>query len=78
MAKSAKSKGRQINQSQALTRLQELFEQAETEYRDDTPTDISAAIVAATERLFSSETQAYRPGPPPPPCPPCFPPWPCP
>src|SRR5271169_1301552 len=52
--------GRQIKADTATALLTEVFPLAEDDYREDTPIIISAAVVADTERLFTSVTQAYR------------------
>ncbi|MGH9783475.1 MAG: restriction endonuclease, SacI family [Terriglobia bacterium] len=51
---------RQIKPKDALKLLAEVFLQSEGNYRDGSPIDLPAEVVAATERLFISETQAYR------------------
>lgn len=53
-------RGRPVDVSTAKALLSEAFALAESDYRDDAPVSIPSAIVAATERLFLSETQAYR------------------
>lgn len=52
--------GRQIKPETATALLAEAFPLAEDDYREDVPITIPAQIVAHTERLFSSVTQAYR------------------
>jgi SacI-like restriction endonuclease len=49
-----------IRSSDAIALLTEVFPLAEDDYRENTAVNIPPAMVAATERLFVSETQAYR------------------
>jgi hypothetical protein len=49
-----------IKPEDATAILAELFPLAEDDYRDGSAITVPSAIVAATERLFSSVTQAYR------------------
>lgn len=51
---------RQIRPVDATALLAEVFPLAENDYRDNAPIGLPAAVVTATERLFASETQAYR------------------
>jgi len=53
-------KGRPVDIDTAKALLAETFELAESDHRDGAPVTIPSAIVAATERLFLSKTQAYR------------------
>jgi hypothetical protein len=53
-------KGRPVDTDTARALLSETFELAESDHRDGAPISFPPAIVAATERLFLSETQAYR------------------
>jgi hypothetical protein len=49
-----------VKPSDAVALLAEIFPLAEDDYREGAVVNIPAAAVAATERLFFSETQAYR------------------
>jgi len=55
-----KRKGRPVDIETAKALLSETFERAESDHRDGAPVTLPTAIVEATERLFLSETQAYR------------------
>ena len=50
----------QIRVSDATALLAEVFELAEEDFREDAPVGAPAPVVTATERLFTSDTQAYR------------------
>lgn len=54
------SKGRPVDTDVAKALLSEAFDLAESDHRDGAPVSIPSSIVQATERLFLSETQAYR------------------
>jgi hypothetical protein len=51
---------RQIDFDRATSLLAELFSVAEEDFRDSRSIDVPADIVAFTDRLFSSQTAAYR------------------
>lgn len=53
-------KGRPVDTEIAQTLLLETFELAEADHRDGVQVTIPPAIIEATEKLFLSETQAYR------------------
>jgi hypothetical protein len=53
-------KGRPVDKNAARALLSATFERSESDHRDSAPISIPSAIVEATERLFLSETQAYR------------------
>jgi SacI-like restriction endonuclease len=53
-------KGRPVDVGAARTLLSDAFELAESDHRDVAPVSVARDIVEATERLFLSETQAYR------------------
>jgi hypothetical protein len=55
-----KRKGRPVDVEAAKALLSETFELAESDHRDGAPVTIPTSVVEATERLFLSETQAYR------------------
>jgi hypothetical protein len=55
-----KRKGRHVDPKRASDLLTEIFCLAETDHRDDVAVIIKPGIVQATERLFASDTQAYR------------------
>ena len=55
-----KRKGRPVDLETAKALLSETFELAESDHRDGASVTLPTAIVEATERLFLSETQAYR------------------
>lgn len=50
----------QIKSKDATTLLSDIFALAEDDYRESTRINLPTAATAATERLFSSPTQAYR------------------
>lgn len=51
---------RKVKRKDAIAVLAELFPLAEDDFRDDAPVAIPDKVVAATDRLFVSNTQAYR------------------
>lgn len=51
---------RQINRDEARELLRQQFANAEEDFRSDAPIDMPKVVVANTERLFESKTQAYR------------------
>ena len=51
---------RQIKSKDADSLLSEVFPLAEDDFRDSAAINLSAEVVESTERLFASETQAYR------------------
>lgn len=53
-------RGRTVDINTAKALLAETFELAESDHRDDAPVSLPPAIIKATQRLFLSETQAYR------------------
>jgi len=53
-------KGRPVDTDTAKALLLETFDLAESDHRDGAQVSIPSAMVEATERLFLSETQAYR------------------
>jgi hypothetical protein len=53
-------KGRPVDIDTARALLSEAFDLAESDHREGAPVNIESSIVEATERLFLSETQAYR------------------
>jgi hypothetical protein len=53
-------KGRPVDTDTAKALLSETFELAESDHRDGTLVTVPLAVVEATEKLFLSETQAYR------------------
>jgi hypothetical protein len=57
---SKKPKGRPVNKADAAALLRDVLEIAETAFRDGTSIQVPEDIAEATERLFSSKTQAYR------------------